>query len=195
MLILVLCPVYKECEIFCSNCWGCVWVLSCNSYNILVIMFGSNRLPNTTVGWVCLDMNCSLLRLSGKEWEDVLWFGMEMKCKVLAWNLLGESEENTSTWHLGYLTFGLRFESSTCTEHKHGIQCWGYVCMKLQLHLLSHLCVCVCVFCVVFVICVCVLFCEFLRYPELQQTLSMYLFVSNITILMSVNTSNPVTAM
>jgi hypothetical protein len=35
----------------------------------------------------------------------------------------------------------------------------------------------------------------FLRYPALQQTLPMYLIVSNVIIIMSVNTSNPVTAM
>jgi hypothetical protein len=147
MLILVLCPVYKECEILCCICWGCLWVQSCNSYNILVIMFGSNRLPNTAVGWVCLDVNCSLLRLRGMEWEDMHWFGMEMICKVLARNLFGESEENTSTWHLGYQTFGLRFEPCAYTEHKHGIQCWGYVYMKLQLH--SPTVICVCVLCCV----------------------------------------------
>lgn len=44
---------------------------------------------------------------------------------------------------------------------------------------------------VVFVCCVYV----FLRDPELQQTLSMYLNVSNVITLMSVNSSNPVTAM
>ena len=46
-------------------------MLSCNSYQILVIMFGSNRLPDTAVGWICLDMNFCLLRLSGIEWDDM----------------------------------------------------------------------------------------------------------------------------
>jgi hypothetical protein len=123
-------------------------------------------------------MNFCLLKLHGTEWEDMHWIGMEMickesvVCKVLIQNLLGESEENTSTLHLGYLTFGLGVEPCSYMTLKHGICCRGLVCMKLHLHSpTSHLCESVSVFLSVCLSCDCV----FIRYSELQQTLSVYL--------------------
>jgi hypothetical protein len=167
---------FIECEILCSFCWGCLWVLFCNSYQILVIMFVSNRLPDTAVGRICLDMNFFVL-----SWGCVVLNGMI--CSNLEWNLLGVSEENTSTWHLGYLTLdwdlSLVHTQNTNTASSVDVRsAWCYGCIRLPV---------ICVF----VCCVCV----FLRYPALQQTLPMSLIVSSVIIIMSVNTYNPVTAL
>jgi len=62
--------------------------------------------------------------------------------------------------------------------------CWIYV-----------FCVCLLCLCVLYVCCVCVYVFLSLRYPELQQTLSLYLVVSNVILMSVINTSNPVTGM
>jgi hypothetical protein len=117
-----------------------------------VILFGFNRLPDTALGWMCLDMNFCLLRLIGIEWNDMQWFGKEIICKVLAWDLLGESEENTSAWHLGYLTFhwDLSFVHTQNTNMESVVvvrSAWSYSCIRPPV-----ICVCMCVF----VCCFCV---------------------------------------
>ena len=82
----------------------------------------------------------------------------------------------------------------------HRPQTW-HLLLRLGLHEttaafthLSSVYVSVVFVCCVYVLCTCHVF-VFLRYPELQQSLSVYLYVSNVITLMSVNTSNPVTAM
>jgi len=126
-------------------------------------------------------MNFCLLRLSGIEWEDIQWFGMEIICKVLAWNLLGDYEENASTWHLGYLIF--RQIWALCI---HRPQTWHLV-LRFGLHeatvAFTHQSS-------VYVSVVCVLCLCFWDITKCSK-LSMYWNVSNVITLMSVNTTSP----
>jgi hypothetical protein len=107
---------------------------------------------------------------------------------IVAWLVWG----NHSTCHVGFLAFGLRFEPYAYRALRHG---WHQV-LRLSLHetaaaftcQLSGVSVCMCGLCVM--CCVCV----FLRYPELQQSLYIYLIVSDFIIIICVTISNPVTA-
>jgi len=127
---------------------------------------------------------------------------------AVIWN--GNDMEGTSmelAWWVWGKCFNMTFRlSDVWTEIwalcVHRTQTWHPV-LRLGLHeataAFSHQSsVCVCCVCV---LCLCLSFVYvwsvyvFVRDPEFQQTLWMYLNVSNVITLMSVNMSHPVTAM
>ena len=135
-------------------------------------------------------MNFSLLRLHGTGWMDMQWIGRKMickdsvVCKVLMWNLLGESEENTNIafrlsdlWTVIWALF------------MHSTQTW-HLLLRFSLHKAMSAFACQSSLCV----CLCLLWLCVSKIFWIAANLSVYLIVSNV-ICMPVNTSNPVTAM
>ena len=139
--------------------------------------------------WNSSNMQDTSMELAWWVWGK--HFNMTFRLTDLWTEIWALCIHRTQTWH-PLLRLGLH-EGTAAFTHSHLCVCVSVCVCVLCLSVVFVCSVCLLCLCVVFVLFVCCV-CVFPRYPELQQTLSLHINVTNVTILMSINTSNPVTA-